>query len=142
MKCPFCGNEDTSVLETRETPSGSTRRRRNCQNCDKRFTTYEKIEQSPLIVIKKSGVRESFDRHKVQSGILKACEKRPISLDQIDKIVDDIESELRDQPKEEVSSKKIGSLIMKKLKRLDKVAYIRFASVYQEFSDVDSFEIE
>ncbi len=142
MRCPFCGNEDTSVLETRETTSGSTRRRRVCQECEKRFTTYENPESTPLIIVKKSGVREAYDRNKIKAGILRACEKRPVALEEIDQVVDEIENELRSQPKEEVSSKKVGSLIMRKLKKLDKVAYIRFASVYREFADVDSFEEE
>jgi len=140
LKCAFCECEETSVIETRESKNAVTRRRRECFKCKRRFTTYERIELSSLVIIKKNKQREKFDRDKVKIGILKSCEKRPVSIDKIDSAVDEIESELRSANKAEVSSKKVGSLIMKKLKKLDKVAYIRFASVYREFQDIDSFE--
>ncbi|MFH1770917.1 MAG: transcriptional regulator NrdR [archaeon] len=142
MKCPFCGSDDTKVVETRETLEEVTRRRRECLKCEKRFTTYERVEINPLIIVKKNNLRESFDRQKVRSGMLKACEKRPVSLEDIDRMVEEIESELRSADKAEVSSQKVGLLVMKKLKRLDKIAYIRFASVYREFRDIDDFEKE
>lgn len=142
MRCPFCGSDDTKVVETRETTEEVTRRRRECLKCEKRFTTYERIEINPLIIVKKNAVRESFDRQKIKSGMLKACEKRPVSLEQIDKVVDEIESELRNADKAEIPSQKVGLLVMKKLKKLDKIAYIRFASVYREFRDIDDFEKE
>lgn len=142
MRCPFCCSDDIKVVETRETAEEVTRRRRECLKCKKRFTTYERVEVNPLIIIKKNAVRESFDRQKIQSGMLKACEKRPVSLEQIDKVVDEIESELRSADKAEIPSQKVGLLVMKKLKKLDKVAYIRFASVYREFRDIDAFEKE
>lgn len=142
MKCPFCEFADTRVVETRETTEDVTRRRRECMNCKKRFTTYERVELHPLIIIKKTGVRETFDRQKVKSGVLKSCEKRPVSIDEIEKLIDKIESELRKADKAEVSSKVVGDLVMKHLKKLDKVAYIRFASVYLEFEDVELFQKE
>ncbi|MCD6589766.1 transcriptional repressor NrdR [Candidatus Woesearchaeota archaeon] len=141
MKCPFCGYGESTVLETRDTENG-IRRRRQCLKCGKRFTTYERIEHSPLVVIKKNGIREQFDKEKLRRGIIKACEKRPISIEQINKIIDEIESELYSRGEQEVKSKKIGELVMKKLKKLDKVAYIRFASVYREFRDLEDFEKE
>lgn len=142
MKCPFCDSEETSVVETRESREAVTRRRRECSKCTKRFTTYERVELHPLIVIKKNKHREGFDRAKLKIGLLKSCEKRPIPIDKIDSMIDEIETDLRRENKAEIPSKKIGSLIMKKLKKLDKVAYIRFASVYREFEDIDSFEEE
>ncbi|MFH1589960.1 MAG: transcriptional regulator NrdR [archaeon] len=142
MQCPFCGFKDTKVVETRETSEEVTRRRRECLKCKKRFTTYERIELNPLIVIKKNNVREAFDRQKIKSGILKSCEKRPVPLEKIEKAVEEIESELRRASKAEIPSKKIGTLVMKKLQKLDKIAYIRFASVYREFEDLGSFEEE
>ncbi len=141
MKCPFCGHNASTVLETRETENG-IRRRRQCLKCGKRFTTYERIESSPLIVIKKSGEREQFDKEKLRRGILKACEKRPVSIEIINRIVDEIENELYGLGEQEIKSKKIGEKVMKKLKKIDKVAYIRFASVYREFKDIQDFEKE
>ena len=141
MKCPFCGYTESIVIETRDTENG-IRRRRQCLKCGKRFTTYERIESSPLVVIKKNGNREQFDKEKIRRGILKACEKLPISMDDINRITDEIESELYSRGEQEIKSKKIGELVMKKLKKLDKVAYIRFASVYREFKDVEDFEKE
>lgn len=143
MKCPYCSHEDTRVLDKRETgDSNVTRRRRECQKCKKRFTTYERAETIVLTIVKKNGKRESFDRNKLLTGLLKACEKRPVPRERIEKVVDDIESKLREHKKTEIDSKFIGELMMRKLKSLDKVAYIRFASVYKEFADLDSFKNE
>jgi transcriptional repressor NrdR len=142
MKCPFCSSRETSVIETRETGEETTRRRRQCDKCRKRFTTYEKIDNSNLRVIKKDGNRESFDREKVRKGILRACEKRPVSMEEIDKAVDEIEKTLRNKHAPEVKSSVIGDLVMKYLKKLDSVAYIRFASVYRSFQDIGEFEKE
>ena len=142
MRCPYCGHEELKVIDKRESDEKSIRRRRECLKCGKRFTTYERIESADLIVVKKDGRRERFDRNKLKTGILKACEKRPITNETIEKMVDEIESELRNEDSVEVPSKKIGELVMKKLRRIDKVAYIRFASVYREFADLESFENE
>ena len=143
MKCPYCGFSETKVLDSRESEdSDVTRRRRECEKCSKRFTTYERVEMIDLRVIKKNGNIEGFDRDKVLKGALKACEKRPIKIEKIEKLVDDIESELRKKETTEIPSKVIGELVMEKLKELDKVAYIRFASVYREFKDIKSFEKE
>ncbi|MEM0231465.1 MAG: transcriptional regulator NrdR [Candidatus Woesearchaeota archaeon] len=141
MKCPFCGYENTSVLETRDTDSG-TRRRRICDKCKHRFTTYEKIESSPILVIKKDGRREPFSKEKLRNGILKACEKRPVSIEQINNICESIEAKLIEKGESEVKSKQIGDMAMAKLKSLDKIAYIRFASVYRDFADITDFEEE
>lgn len=130
-------------MDKRETEdSNVTRRRRECLKCKKRFTTYERVETLDLTVVKKNGKRENFDRHKLMTGLLKACEKRPIPREKIEKVADDIEAKLRVHKKTEVDSSFIGELVMKKLKKLDKVAYIRFASVYKEFADLDSFKEE
>ncbi len=145
MKCPFCDNEDTKVIDSRHTEEGAAiRRRRECEQCGKRFTTYEKIEEVILVVIKKDGKRETFDRNKLLSGIIKACEKRPVSLAQMEAVVDDIERGLNNMMEKEVQSSFIGELIMEKLRDLDEVAYVRFASVYRQFTDVNTFvkEIE
>lgn len=143
MKCPFCGNTETKVLDKRETGDLEvTRRRRECLKCRKRFTTYERIETIGLFVVKKDGRREQFNLEKLKNGILKACEKRPISMEKIEQTVYSIEAELKAKNKKEIQSKEIGELIMKKLKKLDKVAYIRFASVYREFQDLSSFKEE
>lgn len=143
MKCPYCSYEETQVIDTRETENlETTRRRRECLKCNKRFTTYERVEEAEIIVVKKGGRRERFERQKLLNGILKACEKRSISLDKIEKLVDEVESDLRKRDSVEVESKVIGELAMKKLKTLDKVAYIRFASVYREFEDIEMFEQE
>jgi len=142
MKCPYCANSELKVIDKRDSDDKSIWRRRECLKCKKRFTTYERIELADIIVIKKDGRRERFDRNKVKTGILKACEKRPITNEMIEKIVDEVEAELRSGKSVEVSSKKIGELVMKKLKRIDKVAYIRFASVYREFADIESFREE
>lgn len=139
MKCPYCGNSDTDVVETRD-GEGATRRRRECKKCSKRFTTYERVENIDLVVIKKDGRREKFDREKVRKGLVKATEKRPVGIDLIETVVDEIEQELRGKDTTEVSSKVIGNLVLRKLKKIDKVAYIRFASVYLDFGDLTDFE--
>lgn len=143
MNCPFCNSSKTRVVDKREVGSGTTtRRRRECQECKKRFTTYERVESSDIYVIKKDGRREPYDRNKLRTGISKACEKRPISQDKIDEIVDNIEGSLRRLRSVEVKSQEIGERVMEELKRLDKVAYIRFASVYREFADITDFQRE
>jgi len=143
MKCPYCGFGQDKVIDTREINEGlQIRRRRECLNCGKRFTTYEEIEMKPLIVIKKDGRREKFNREKIFTGIQKACEKRPISTEEIEKIIIEIEQELRQKFDREVPSKEIGKIIIRKLKKIDKVAYIRFASVYREFQDISEFKKE
>lgn len=141
MKCPFCGYIDSTVLESRNVDEGvSIRRRRECSKCGKRFTTFEKVKSTVLWVIKKDGKREPFDREKIKRGILRAIQKRPVSLDLVEEVVDDIEREMLRQEQEEVPSKKIGNAILKKLKKIDKVAWLRFASVYLEFEDLGDFE--
>jgi len=143
MKCPYCGFVQDKVIDTREINFGlQIRRRRECLKCGKRFTTYEEIEMKPLVVIKKDGRREKFNREKIFIGIQKACEKRPISTEEIEKIVMSIEQELRQKYEREVQSKEIGKIVIKKLKKLDKVAYIRFASVYRGFQDIAQFKEE
>ncbi len=139
MKCTFCGYKETKVTNKRDSEEG-TRRRRECLKCKKRFTTYEKIEAVNLRVIKKDGSREMFDIDKVRKGILKACEKRPVSLEKIEIAVREIESKIAESNKKEISSNVIGELVMKSLKKLDKVAYIRFASIYRDFKDVEDFK--
>lgn len=140
MKCPYCDYPNTKVTDSRDTDDGSSiRRRRECLECRRRFTTYEMVEQSPVRVIKKSGVRESFNRNKVRAGILRACEKRSISLEQIEDVVNTVERRVRSAPTHEVASKVIGNVVMEELRKLDQVAYVRFASVYREFKDIDSF---
>jgi transcriptional repressor NrdR len=141
MKCPFCTSEDTQVLESRTVEEGaSIRRRRECEKCHKRFTTYEKVKGSVLWVIKKDGKREPFDREKLKRGILRAIEKRPVSLDSVEDVVESVEREMLRKEKEEVGSKSIGTAVMKRLKRIDKVAWLRFASVYLEFDDLKDFQ--
>lgn len=143
MRCPYCFNEDTQVIDSRETEDQSAvRRRRECSKCEKRFTTYERIELLDLMVIKKDGSRQVFDRSKIIAGMRRACEKRPIPTEKIDRAVDEIEKELRSQPSNEVQSKAIGDLVMKKLREIDPVAYIRFASVYKSFKNLEAFEAE
>ncbi len=140
MHCPFCHFEESKVIDTRSTEEGSAiRRRRECISCKNRFTTYEKIEEIPLIVVKKDGTRESFNRNKVLNGLIRACEKRPVSLEQIEQLVDRVETYLNNNLDKEVPSKLIGEMIMNALKELDEVAYVRFASVYRQFKDIDSF---
>ncbi|MCL4354175.1 transcriptional regulator NrdR [Patescibacteria group bacterium] len=143
MKCPYCGSKETEVVETRDSEDLETiRRRRSCLKCEKRFTTYERIENVTLVVIKKDGKREHFNREKLKHGILRSCEKTTVSVDAIDKIVTEIERELLSGDSVEVESKKIGQLVATKLKKLDKVAYIRFSSVFRRFVDVEDFEKE
>ncbi|MCJ7498581.1 MAG: transcriptional regulator NrdR [Candidatus Zixiibacteriota bacterium] len=143
MKCPFCGNEEDKVIDSRTSQEGrSVRRRRECEKCGKRFTTYEYVENVSLTVVKNDGRREDFDRQKLQRGIELACNKRPISLKKITSLVDEIEEELQGLSKKEVTSKEIGELVMKKLKDLDEVAYVRFASVYHKFKDINEFLAE
>jgi transcriptional repressor NrdR len=143
MRCPFCENEDTKVIDSRHTEEGhAIRRRRECEKCGKRFTTYEKFEEIILMVIKKDGSREAIDRSKIMNGIIKACEKRPVPLSEIEKVVDDIERGLNNMMEKEVKSTFIGELIMDNLKELDEVAYVRFASVYRQFTDINTFVAE
>jgi len=139
VKCPYCHRENTEVIETRDGDE-ATRRRRECKDCKKRFTTYERVESIDLSIIKKDGRREKFDREKLKRGLVKATEKRPISMDLIDSIVDEIEHELRLKDTTEINSKTLGSLVLKKLKKIDKVAYVRFASVYLDFESLTDFE--
>lgn len=140
MKCPHCGFNESKVIDSRPTDDNTAiRRRRECLSCSKRFTTYEKIETIPLIVVKKNGNREAFDRNKLMNGIIKSCEKRPVSIEQIEHVVNEIESNIQKIAKKEISSNLIGEEIMKYLKDLDEVAYVRFASVYRQFKDVNSF---
>ena len=140
MKCPFCGHENTRVIDSRPAEeNNSIRRRRVCDECDKRFTTYEKVETIPLIIIKKDNNRETYDRSKIEAGVLRACHKRPISADQITQLVDEVETEIFNMEEKEVSSNVIGELVMNKLKDLEAVAYVRFASVYREFKDINTF---
>lgn len=143
MKCPFCGSSESKVIDKRETDNDeSTRRRRECLSCQKRFTTYENVELANLTIIKKDGIRQQFDRRKILSGLIKACEKRKIAHQELEKVTDEIEADLRNQGVPEISSQLIGEKIMEKLKKLDDIAYIRFASVYREFADLTSFEKE
>ena len=143
MKCPFCGSENDKVVDSRESKEGaSIRRRRECLRCEKRFTTYERIDEIPYMVVKKDGRREKFERQKVLSGLLRACEKRPISMGRMEQIVNEVEQFVVDSPERERTATEIGELIMDRLKQLDKVAYIRFASVYRDFKDVDEFRSE
>jgi transcriptional repressor NrdR len=143
MKCPYCSYEETQVIDSRDTENlEATRRRRECSKCKKRFTTYERLEEADIVVVKKDGKRERFERQKVINGILKACEKRPITLEKVETLVDEVESDLRKRDSVEVDSKTIGKMVMRQLKNLDKVAYIRFASVYLEFEDLTRFEEE
>ncbi len=140
MKCPFCGHENTRVIDSRPADdNNSIRRRRVCDECDKRFTTYEKVETIPLIIIKKDNNRETYDRSKIEAGVLLACHKRPISAGQIEKLVDEVETEVFKLEEKEVPSQAVGEFVMEKLKNLDMVAYVRFASVYREFKDINTF---
>ena len=140
MKCPYCSSENTRVIDSRPADDNSSiRRRRLCDECGKRFTTYEKVETIPLIVIKKDNNREQYDRSKIEAGILRACHKRPISADQINRLVDEIETEIFNREEKEVSSSLIAEIVMDKLKDLEAVAYVRFASVYREFKDINTF---
>lgn len=143
MFCIFCQNQDTEVIETRLSEDGkSIRRRRRCPKCDKRFTTYERVEELPILVVKRDGRRERFDKEKLRRGIIKACEKTKVTLEEIEKIITEIEGELKSKESTEVESKTIGNLVARHLKKLDKVAYIRFASVFRRFVDLEDFEKE
>ncbi|MBR1877306.1 MAG: transcriptional repressor NrdR [Lachnospiraceae bacterium] len=140
MRCPFCGHENTRVIDSRPAEeNNSIRRRRVCDECSKRFTTYEKVETIPLIIIKKDNNRETYNREKIENGVLRACHKRPISAEQITSLVDEVETEIYAREEKELDSSVIGELIMDKLKNLDTVAYVRFASVYREFKDINTF---
>ena len=140
MKCPFCGHENTRVIDSRPAEeNNSIRRRRVCDECDKRFTTYEKIETIPLIIIKKDINRETYDRSKIEAGVLRACHKRPISVQQITKVVEEVEAQIFGREEKEIESRVIGEMVMNKLKDLEAVAYVRFASVYREFKDINTF---
>lgn len=140
MKCPYCSSDNTRVIDSRPVDDNtSIRRRRLCDSCGKRFTTYERVEKIPLIVIKKDNTREEYDRSKIEIGILRACHKRPVSVHQIKSLVDELENELFNREEREIPSSEIGELVMDKLKNLDAVAYVRFASVYREFKDVNTF---
>lgn len=143
MKCPFCSSENTRVIDSRPADdNNSIRRRRMCDECGKRFTTYEKVETIPLIVIKKDNNREQYDRAKIESGVLRACHKRPISANDINKLIDEVETEIFSREEKEIPSDEIGEIVMDKIKDLDDVAYVRFASVYREFKDVNTFMSE
>ncbi len=143
MNCPFCAYEESKVIDSRPTAEGQRiRRRRECLQCAKRFTTYEVIESLPIIVIKKDKSRETFNRNKIMNGLLRACEKRPVSIDMLDKMIDDIEIVIQNSLDREVTSEKIGELVMEKLKDIDEVAYVRFASVYRQFKDINTFMSE
>lgn len=143
MLCPFCGQPDSKVIDSRASDENNAiRRRRECLVCQRRFTTYERIEETPLIVIKKDDRRETFDRQKIRNGLLKACEKRPVSIITIERLIDTVERELRNRMEPEVRSTVIGELIMSELKQLDGVAYVRFASVHREFKDVETLMLE
>ncbi len=140
MKCPYCEYLESKVIDSRPTEEGSSiRRRRECLSCEKRFTTYEKVETLPIMVIKKDGSRQQFDRNKVLNGLLRACEKRPVPLEALEKTVNDIELKLSNSLEREVTSRVVGEMVMEHLKNLDQVAYVRFASVYREFKDIHTF---
>ena len=141
MRCPFCDHSESKVIDSRETKNGMRiRRRRECLSCQRRFTTYERIEEIPYMVVKKDGRRQQFDSDKLLRGLLKACEKRPVPINKLEEVVEEIESKLQDKPEKEMNAAEIGQFIMRKLKGLDKVAYVRFASVYREFKDVVEFK--
>ena len=140
MKCPFCGFDDSKVVDSRPTDEGtSIRRRRECLKCLKRFTTYETVERMPLMLVKRDGTRQAYDRQKLLGGLIKACEKRPVPVEKLEKLVTDIETELQNSMQREVTSETIGELALAALREVDEVAYVRFASVYRRFKDIDSF---
>ncbi len=140
MNCPFCSHKEDRVVDSRESREGDViRRRRHCLKCDRRFTTYERIDEVPYMAVKKDGRREKFDRQKVLTGLLKACEKRPVAMARLAEIVDEIETKLTDSAEREISTTEIGEILMARLKALDKIAYVRFASVYRDFQDVEAF---
>jgi transcriptional repressor NrdR len=143
MKCPFCGHLGDKVVDSRESKEGEViRRRRECLDCGRRFTSYERIDEIPYMVIKKDGTRERFERQKLVSGLLKACEKRPVSTAAIERVADKVESALQERPEKEMSTDEVGRMVMDELRRLDKVAYVRFASVYRQFRDIGEFMTE
>lgn len=143
MKCPFCGFEEDKVIDSRPTDEGSSiRRRRECSKCQKRYTTYEKVENIPLMVIKKDKTRQPYDRQKLLDGLLRACVKRPVSINILENLVDQIESQIHNSLRREITSGEIGEMVMDRLRKIDEVAYVRFASVYREFKDVDTFMME
>ena len=143
MKCPFCGDQESKVVDSRHSEDGqSIRRRRECLNCQRRFTTYEVVESLPIIVVKRDGARQSFDRNKILNSMVRACDKRKVDLSDLDKITTEIEQSIQNSLEREVSTDKLGEMVMARLKPLDEVAYIRFASVYREFTDVDTFMTE
>jgi transcriptional repressor NrdR len=140
MRCPYCGYQESRVLDSRSTEEGSSiRRRRECIQCEKRFTTYERIEETPLIVIKKNGSKEVFNPQKILTGLLKACEKRPVSMERLENLVSDIEKKLRNSLVQEIDSQQIGEMVMEELREIDEVAFVRFASVYRQFKDINKF---
>jgi transcriptional repressor NrdR len=140
VRCPFCSHHESKVVDSRPTDEGqAVRRRRDCMACAKRFTTYEKIDEIPLIVVKKNGNREPYDKNKILNGVIKSCEKRPVSLQDIEKLVDGIEKQLYNTMEREITTEFIGNLVIDKIKELDEVAYVRFASVYREFKDINTF---
>lgn len=140
MRCPFCGETETKVLDSRPAEEGKAiRRRRECENCRERFTTYERVEEIPLLVIKKDGSRDVFDKRKILSGILKACEKRPISMEELESIVSRVEQKIKNTMEKEITSSLIGEYVMEELRNIDEVAYVRFASVYRQFKDINKF---
>ena len=140
MKCPFCSYNESKVIDSRPADEGtSIRRRRECLSCGKRFTTYETVESLPMVVVKKDGSRQSFDKRKVLGGMIRACEKRPVSVNTLEELVTEIEQVLQNEMEREVSSAKVGELVMERLKRVDEVAYVRFASVYRQFKDINTF---
>lgn len=140
MKCPFCGDQESKVVDSRHSEDGqSIRRRRECLSCQKRFTTYETVESLPMVVVKKDGSRQSFDRRKVLGGMLRACEKRPVALAELEKIAAEIEQDLQNSMEREISTVAIGEKVMDRLRTVDQVAYVRFASVYRQFKDLDTF---
>ena len=143
MKCPFCGYEDSKVVDSRPTDEGtSIRRRRECLKCLKRFTTYETVERMPLMLVKRDGTRQAYDRQKLLNGLMKACEKRPVPLAELEKIAEEIEQDLQNSMEREISTEAIGEKVMERLRNVDQVAYVRFASVYRQFKDIDTFMTE
>jgi transcriptional repressor NrdR len=143
MRCPFCGHVESKVIDSRESKKGiSIRRRRECEACRRRFTTYEKVEEIPYMIVKKDGSRQMFDRQKLLKGLMKACEKRPIAMSKLEEIVEEIEARLQERPDKEMKASDVGQYVMDRLRDLDKVAYVRFASVYREFRDVMEFKQE
>ena len=140
MKCPYCAHAQSSVIDSRDTSDLRIRRRRECLSCKRRFTTYEGVELEELYVIKRDGSREPFERRKLEAGVMRACVKRPVPRDSVDKIVEAVEQRVRKNPRHEISTSKIGQMVMERLRKVDQVAYVRFASVYESFTDIESFE--